>query len=98
MSRGLLFRMITVKLFATFRDKAGINELLVEPGPNTVTELLTVISHNCPSLSDMLAKGGFLVSVNREFVGRDSKVSDGDELAILPPFSGGSNYSGREGV
>lgn len=83
--------MITVKLFAVLKDRAGRDELLVEAGPGTVSDLLKAVSQEHPVLSDMISGGRLLISVNREFAGQDSTVKDGDEVALMPPFSGGDN-------
>ena len=85
--------MITVKLFAILKDRAGRDEILVEAGPGTVSGLLKAVSQKHPVLSDMISGGRLLISVNREFAGQDSTVKDGDEVALMPPFSGGDNRS-----
>ncbi len=82
--------MIIVKLFAILKDKAGRDELPIEAGPGTVSELLTVVSNQYPVLSDMISGNRLLVSVNREFAKADSTVKDNDEVALMPPFSGGA--------
>lgn len=81
--------MITVKLFAILKDKAGRNELPMNGGPATVAELLQAVAAAYPALSDIIAGGRIMVSVNREFAQRDAPVKDGDEVALMPPFSGG---------
>lgn len=81
--------MITVKLFAILKDKAGRNELPMSGGPATVAELLQAVAAAYPALSDIIARGRIMVSVNREFAQRDAPVKDGDEVALMPPFSGG---------
>src|SRR3990172_3090962 len=81
--------MITVKLFAILKDKAGRNELPMNNGPATVAELLQAVAAAYPALSDIIAGGRIMVSVNREFAKRDAPVKDGDEVALMPPFSGG---------
>ncbi len=81
--------MITVKFFALLKVKAGRDEILVDAGPGTVSELLTVVSRRYPALSDMISGGGLLISVNREFAKQDTMVKDNDEVALMPPFSGG---------
>jgi MoaD family protein len=82
--------MITVKLFALLKDKAGRDELRIDIGPGTVSELLEAVSRGYPALSGMISDGGILISVNREFARRDAMVKDGDEVALMPPFSGGA--------
>ncbi len=81
--------MITVKLFAILKDKAGRNELQMNGGPATVADLLQAVAAAYPALSDIIARGRIMVSVNREFAQRDAPVKDGDEVALMPPFSGG---------
>jgi MoaD family protein len=83
--------MIIVKLFAILKDKAGRDELRIEAGPGTVSELLTVVSNQYPILSDMISGNRLLISVNREFAKADSRVKDNDEVALMPPFSGGTS-------
>ena len=82
--------MITVKLFAILKDKAGSGELQVDSAPATVTALLKRISEDYPALADLLRNGRVLVAVNHEFVRTDALLRDGDEVALMPPFSGGS--------
>ncbi len=82
--------MITVKLFAVLRDKAGAGELRFSPGPRTVAELLAQISREYPDLSCFISEGRLTVSVNQELAKRDAPVADGDEIALMPPFSGGA--------
>lgn len=81
--------MIRVRLFASLKDRAGTDELSVPPGPQTVSELLREIIREYPSLADVVAQGRMLVSVNMEFADREAPVKDGDEIGLLPPFSGG---------
>jgi len=82
--------MVTIKLFAILKDKAGRDELRMPGNPGTVSELLRQISKEYPALSDILARGGILISVNHEFVKQDALIKDGDEVALMPPFSGGN--------
>ncbi len=86
--------MITVRLFATLKDKIGKNELTLAFTGNTVGELLKQVSREYPQLKDLLSCGGILVSVNQEFVKPGARVKDGDEVAFMPPFSGGDKKTG----
>jgi molybdopterin converting factor subunit 1 len=87
--------MITVKLYAVLREKAGQDELHVNAGITTVSELLREVSNSYPSLCEILSCGRVLTSVNREFVKGDAPVKSGDEVALMPPFSGGSGQTGH---
>jgi MoaE-MoaD fusion protein len=86
--------MITVRLFAMLRDRAGASELATAFDRGTVAELLRLISLERPVLAEALSSGKMLVSVNQEFAGADSVVKDGDEVALMPPFSGGDERRG----
>ena len=81
--------MIIVKLFAALKDKAGKDELRIDAASGTVAELLVRISKDHPALEAILSSGRIMVSINREFSRPDAPVKDGDEVALLPPFSGG---------
>ena len=85
--------MITVKLFAILKDKAGKAELEINGNPATVSELLKQISKEYPALSDMLSRGGILIAINQEFAKPDVPLKDGDEVALMPPVSGGAERS-----
>jgi molybdopterin converting factor subunit 1 len=87
--------MITIKLFAILKDKAGRDELHINAGPSTVSELRKEVSNEYPALADIFSRDGILVSVNQEFVKHDAPVTDGDEVAFMPPFSGGSGTTGH---
>jgi molybdopterin synthase catalytic subunit len=87
--------MITIKLFAMLKDKAGRDELHINTRSSTVSELLKEVSDAYPALSELLSCGRVLTSVNKEFVKGDAPVKDGDEVAFMPPFSGGSGVEGR---
>ena len=42
-----------------------------------------------PEISDYLTGKRLLISVNQEFADKDTIIKDGDEVGLLPPFSGG---------
>jgi molybdopterin synthase catalytic subunit len=87
--------MITVKLFAILKDKTGRGEVSVDFRGGTVSELLAQVSREYPEIADVLTCGRILASVNQEFVRPDAVVKDGDEVALMPPFSGGEYREGR---
>jgi MoaD family protein len=85
--------MITVKLFAILKDKAGTGEIQLPGNTETVSDLLRQVSRELPVLSDILTSCSVIVSVNQEFVKLNALVKDGDEIALMPPFSGGDEPS-----
>jgi len=90
-----LSAMITIRLFALLKDRAGTSELQVPFTGGTVADLLKQVSAHRPDLSGIVAPGRIMVSVNQEFVRPDAPVRDGDEVALMPPFSGGSGLAGH---
>jgi len=79
---------ITVKLFAVLRERAGLGELDLElPEPASVYVAAERIGQRLPMLSELLPRVAF--AVNREYVKSDARLKDGDELALIPPVSGG---------
>jgi molybdopterin converting factor small subunit len=75
--------MIRLCAFARYRDRLGFGELELElPDPPTLAALL---AH--PRLAGLPADA--LFAVNQAFQGRDATLADGDEVALMPPVSGG---------
>ena len=82
--------MITVKLFASAADAAGEREVHLEAAAGlSLKGLLDDLAARFPGLSPLLAPRKLLVSLNQEFADEDAVLRDGDEVALLPPFSGG---------
>ena len=78
--------MIRVRLFAVLRELAGTAEL--ETGGRTVGELADGLSERYGERFGAIAGVSSFV-VNGERASRETVVADGDEVAILPPVSGG---------
>ena len=80
--------MIRVLLFGAAADRAGIREteLPVEDGV-TLAELWPLLAGRHPDLAPMRDTLAF--AVNGEYARGDADVSPGDEVAVLPPVSGG---------
>jgi MoaE-MoaD fusion protein len=73
---------VTVRLFAGLRERAGTSRLEVD---------------DVARVGDVWAKlglgdepGGLLYAVNREYAGPGDALHDGDEVAVIPPVSGGA--------
>lgn len=73
--------MITVKAFARYRALLGFNELTVPAAP-TLGDLL-LDSRLAPLPKEAL------LAVNQSFADRTTPLQDGDEVALMPPVSGG---------
>jgi molybdopterin converting factor subunit 1 len=80
--------MIRVLLFGAAADRAGTREteLPVEEGV-TLAELWPLLAGRHPDLAPMRDTLAF--AVNGEYARGDAVVSPGDEVAVLPPVSGG---------
>ncbi|NKQ35913.1 MAG: molybdopterin converting factor [Chloroflexi bacterium] len=81
---------LEIRLFATLRDKAGQDRILITLAePATVADVLAAATTAYPKLAEALDSS--IVSVNKAFAGEDTAVHPGDEIAIFPPVSGGSD-------
>ena len=79
---------VTVRLFARLRDLAGSGEMIREvPGPATVHTVWRDLVNEMPGLSDY--EKTMSVAVNADYSRMSAPVQDGDEVAFLPPVSGG---------
>jgi len=81
---------ITVKLFAILRDQAGVSELYLELCEGaTIDQARTVLVEKLPAISQWLHAGRIAYAVNRSYAKPETVLQDGDELALIPPVSGG---------
>ena len=79
---------VKVLYFAGARDAAGMPKESFElAGPTTASELLAEVARRHPRLAPLLRS--LRVSVNLEVVAPEARLSDGDEVGILPPVAGG---------
>jgi MoaE-MoaD fusion protein len=79
---------ISVKLFAVLRERAGTGELTLHlPEGATVAAAAAAITQRLPGISAYVPRVAY--AVNREYVGAEAHLKDGDELALIPPVSGG---------
>ena len=75
---------VTVRLFAGLREHAGTGRRDVELGDGARAEDVW----RALELGDEPA--GLVFAVNRAYVARDSALAEGDEVALIPPVSGGA--------
>lgn len=79
---------VKVKFFASYKEAIGIEQVDIglEEGAD-VSSLLEVIKEKHPKLGELTET--LVISVNWEYATYDTKLKDGDEVALLPPVSGG---------
>ena len=75
---------VTVRLFAMLRERAGVPELTLElPEGARVRDALA-------SLEGIAEGIPLVMAVNREYADAEQALDPGDELALIPPVSGGA--------
>jgi MoaD family protein len=77
-----------IRLFAALRDLAGASVVEVEDA-DTVGELLDTLGERYGERFAAIAAAGSVV-VDGDRAERDRPLRDGEEIALLPPVSGGS--------
>ncbi len=75
---------VVVKLFAGLREQAGTGELEIEVGSGAS------VAQVWAQLGLGAEPAGLLYAVNREYAEREQELADGDEVALIPPVSGGA--------
>ncbi len=80
--------LVQVRLFATYREIVGVGQLswTLRNGA-TVGQLVETVLARYPRL--LGHERSMLLAVNHELVRPDLVLKDGDEVALLPPVSGG---------
>ncbi len=83
---------VTVRCFASVRELLGADTLEVEvPDGTTLAALKNLLADRAPDLRRLTVS----CAVNRDYADADRTLSDGDEVAFIPPISGGS---GRDDI
>ncbi len=83
--------MITARLFARLREQAGTDTELVDLAGSTVEDVYRALRDLHPALEADL--GLIRPARNQEFAEWSEAVADGDEVAFIPPVSGGSGVA-----
>ena len=79
---------IEVLFFASCREKCGTSKIRLDldEGATTATLLSSLIT-SYPDLADGAAE--LKLAVNKKYITETKSLRDGDEVALLPPISGG---------
>ena len=79
---------VTIRLFARLRDLAGSGELVRDvDSPATVGSVWSTLVGEMPALGEY--ERTMSVAVNADYARMSATVHEGDEVAFLPPVSGG---------
>ncbi|VTR90734.1 molybdopterin converting factor : ThiamineS protein OS=Planctomyces brasiliensis (strain ATCC 49424 / DSM 5305 / JCM 21570 / NBRC 103401 / IFAM 1448) GN=Plabr_3958 PE=4 SV=1: ThiS [Gemmata massiliana] len=79
---------LTVKLFAAMRDLAGSDTVEVElPADATVGDLRREVAKQIPLARTLLLRSN--IAVNHEAADNERPIQATDEVAVIPPVSGG---------
>ena len=75
--------VVTIRLFAMLRERAGAGEIELDlPDGARVRDALD-------RLDDLAGGLPLVMAINRDYADADSELRSGDELALIPPVSGG---------
>jgi molybdopterin synthase catalytic subunit len=84
---------VRVRLFAILRERAGSDSLDVDLAEGaTVADAVRALSE-LPALTGVLDRMSVAMAVNREYATTDTRLVEQDELALIPPISGGAPSS-----
>ncbi|HET6246434.1 MAG TPA: molybdopterin converting factor subunit 1 [Tepidisphaeraceae bacterium] len=79
---------ITLRLFAILRERTGVGEITVDlPASATVATARDAFLQQYPDRASLIARVAF--AVNHSYAPLDTELHEGDEVAIIPPVSGG---------
>lgn len=94
----MVVMIVEVRLFAILRERQGADrlDLALEPG-STVADALRELQAAHAELRRSIGEMTVVVAVNRSYAGTDQVLEEGDEVALVPPVSGGAGSSGGSG-
>ena len=80
--------IVTVQLFASIKDEVGHSSIDIElTEPATVADLRNSIAKAYPSTGPIVSRSAF--ALDNQFVGDDKTINENNEVACIPPVSGG---------
>jgi MoaE-MoaD fusion protein len=86
--------LITVRLFAILRERAGAESVQLDLARGaTAGDAIEAVGER-HSITELLERLPVAVAVNREYAERGRPLAEGDEVALIPPVSGGAERVG----
>lgn len=88
-NKGSKHVQVTLRLFALAKQTVGQSELPLQlPESATVADLRQELALTCPALAPLLPS--LMVAINSEYVDDQTIIEAGQEIALIPPVSGGA--------
>ncbi|PZC50865.1 MAG: molybdopterin synthase catalytic subunit [Chloroflexi bacterium] len=81
--------IVTVKTFAALREIIGSASVAIDVSSDaSVRDVIKAVSERYPGIGIIASQ--IIIAVNMEYVSFDHPVHESDEVALIPPVSGGS--------
>jgi len=82
--------MVNIRFFAVLKKLLGRDSMQIElQNSLTLKDLIDRLEADIPSIRSIIREGRTLIAVNQEVATDETVISNGDEIAFLPPFAGG---------
>lgn len=78
---------IKIRFFASLRDITKQDSINLEIEPQSIASLLELLQNKFPEFSNY--RNSIRVAINSEYSTENQQLSDNDEVALIPPTSGG---------
>jgi sulfur-carrier protein len=78
--------VVKIKAFGISRDILGNRELAFELSGNSVGDLRNTLATQYPDLKKLKS---LFIAVNQEYASDEAPLHETDEIALIPPVSGG---------
>lgn len=76
----------TVRTFGITKDILGGKVAVIELDGNTVADLRATLERNYPAIKSL---NSLMIAVNNAYAMDEDTLAEGDEIALIPPVSGG---------
>ena len=84
---------VELRLFAILRERAGTDRVTVDLDDGATVADAIAAAGRRPELAELIERMPIRVALNREYVDGTAAVAAGDELALIPPVSGGAVHA-----